>query len=89
MQVDEGNPSRSQSAEGSQPEEGHYEVEKLSKIRRVGSKHPTKPLACQYEVLVSWKGYSDITWEPLENLIHDVPEMVDEFLELKWGVAAD
>lgn len=76
--------SGSQSQSTSQ-EEGHYEVETLAKIRRAGPKHPKESHAHQYELLVHWKGYDDITWEPLENLIHDVPDMVDQFVKQRWG----
>ena len=63
MQVDEQNPpsqnptAEEEEEEESTPEEGHFEIERLSKIRRVGTRHPSKKLAYQYEVLVHWKGY--------------------------------
>ena len=37
-------------------------------------------------MLVHWKGYDDITWEPLENLLGDVPEMVEDFVIDRWGI---
>lgn len=67
-------------------EEGHYEVESLAKIRKTGTKHPNRINAHQYELLVHWKGYSDITWEPLENLVCDVPDMVDDFVQQRFGI---
>lgn len=61
-------------------------METLAKIRRAGSRHPKEAHAHQYELLVHWKGYDDITWEPLENLIHDVPDMVDDFVYARWNI---
>ena len=61
----------------------------LSKIRKAGQRHPNKPNAYQYEVLVHWKGYEDVTWEPLENIINDVPDMVEDFVIDRWGISAE
>jgi hypothetical protein len=51
---------------------------------RRGPKHPTSKNAYQWEVLVHWKGYDDVTWEPLENLIDDVRDMVEDMVLDKW-----
>lgn len=55
-------------------------MEKLTEIKKE-AKHPFKD-AYIYKVHVYWQGFEDgdKTWEPLENLIADVPEMVKEFL---------
>ena len=33
-----------------------------------------------------WKGYEDVTWEPLENLLNDVPDMVEDFTLDIFGI---
>ena len=38
-------------------------------------------------MLVHWRGYDDITWEPLDNLMQDVPDMVEDFFIDTWGVS--
>ena len=40
-------------------------------------------------MLVHWRGYNDVTWEPLENLLVDVPDDVNDFFINKWGIAVD
>lgn len=64
-------------------EGGQYEVDYLSKLRR-GAKHPRKANAYQFVVQVHWKGFKDMTWEPLENLMNDVPEMVEKIVLDEW-----
>lgn len=60
----------------------------LSKIRKC-AKHPKQPNAFKYEVLVHWKGYDDVTWEPLENILSDVPDMVEDFLIDRFGISSE
>lgn len=45
-----------------------------------------KPDFRQYQLLVNWRGYDEDTWEPLENLFEDVPDLVDDFFERKYGI---
>ena len=64
-------------------EDGNFIVEKLWRLRK-GDKHPRNNRAYTYEVHVEWQGYAGIeeekTWEPLQNLFEDIPEMVELYL---------
>ena len=87
MIVDSASAPASQSL-SEEAEEGQYEVESLEKVRR-RKKHPNKQHAYAFELLVHWKGYDDVTWEPLENLINDVPDMIEDFMMDKWQCGTD
>ena len=68
-------------------EEEEFIVEDLLKLEK-RAKHPRKD-AHQYMVFVKWQGYDDDTWEPLENIIDDVPEMAETFLLKHMNVGVD
>lgn len=77
-----------QSNTTSASQQSNYEVGGLVRLRtHPKSKHvPGKPNLRQFQILVHWKGYNDDTWEPFENLIEDVPDMVDGFFKRRYGV---
>lgn len=51
-----------------------YIVEKLLSIKKKSNK---------FYILVKWNGYENTTWEPIEVLYRDAPEMLYQFLHDK------
>ena len=60
--------------------EENFTVGELLKIRKT-KKHGRVANMNMYEMLVRWEGFDSDgdTWEPLENLMSDVSQMVDDF----------
>lgn len=58
--------------------EQQYIIEKIEDHRKT-----SQMLGAYYkiDVFIRWEGYSDSerTWEPLKNMIFDVPELVDQY----------
>ena len=52
------------------PKEDEYEVEKISKRRKRNNR---------YEYRVSWKGFSDKTWEPRSSFVGGARKLYEEF----------
>ena len=64
-------------------------MQKLIELKK-DKKHPTKGACHKYAVRVEWLGYEEseeqFSWEPLENMIDDVPDMAWPFILDKLGI---
>jgi len=58
-----------------------YIVNLIKAHRKLDKKLREFPDYCKYELLINWEGYdsSNDSWEPLETLEQDAPEMVNEY----------
>ena len=76
--------SQSQSGiEMREPTEPAYTVEAIMKHRREGEPCPIDRRAAAYKLYIRWQGYtpSEDTWEPLENMLNDIPDMVEDYFK--------
>ena len=65
-------------------EETQFVVEAIQDHRREKA-CPIDRSAGLYKLFIKWQNYtpSDDTWEPLENMQHDIPHMVDDYFKAK------